>query len=147
MSLTVKSFSKNILLVAISGSMLAACGPTNVEPPQAQAPAPMVEATEPNPAEVAQPAPPPPEPERLQGLNPQQVITLMGEPSLVRRDGAVQVMLFENQTCVFEVVFREPSQHEYFQAHHIAARTLAGEATDTQACLMKVLPSGTWPDK
>ncbi len=147
MSLTVKRSTKNILFIGLCGSMLAACVPTDVEPPQAQAPAPVVEAEQPAALEAAQPAPPPPEPERLQGLNPQQVITLMGEPSLVRRDGSVQVMLFENETCVFEVVFREPSQHEYFQAHHIAARTLDGHGTDTQACLMKVLPNGAWPDK
>jgi len=146
-SLTVKSLPKNFLLAAIAASMLAACGPTNQETPQAQAPAPVVPAEQPATLEATEPTPPPPHPERLQGLNPQQVITLMGEPSLVRRDGSVQVMLFENETCVFEVVFREPSQHEYFQAHHYAARTLEGDASDALACLMKVLPNGAWPDK
>jgi len=144
-SLTVKSFSKSILFIAASG-LLAACGPTGVEPPQPQAPEPPIEAEQAVPQDIQQPAPPP-EPERLQGMNPGEVMALLGDPSLVRRDGAIQVMLFENEACVFEVVFREPSQNEYFQAHHIAARDRDGRATDTQACLMKVLPNGQWPDK
>ncbi|WP_286829479.1 MULTISPECIES: hypothetical protein [Kordiimonas] len=147
MSLTVKSVTHKLLLMGAAGSLLAACGPTAVEPPQTQAPEPVVETEQIAPQEETLPAAPPPEPERLQGLNPREVVTLLGDPTLVRRDGPVQVMLFENHDCVLEVVFREPNQNEYFQAHYIAARNLDGKTADTQACLMKVLPNGNWPDK
>ncbi len=59
----------------------------------------------------------------------------------------MQVMLFENTGCVFEVVFYEPTQGEYFEARHIAARTRKGNNVDIDACLASHLPGGHWPDE
>ncbi|NVJ98942.1 MAG: hypothetical protein HWE25_12370 [Alphaproteobacteria bacterium] len=113
------------------------------------APEPVATPTEPQvqPApEPATPAPSPANPDRLVGANPKAVIDLMGEPSLMRRDGTVQVMLFETTSCVFEVVFMEPHADAHFAATHLAARTRTGADTDLQACLASILPDGTWPD-
>ena len=86
----------------------------------------------------------PPDPTRLVGLNPAEVQSLMGAPSLVRRDANVQMMLFENGDCVFEVVFYEPSPDEYFTATTINARTTSGTDIDQTACLTDILPDGLW---
>ncbi len=89
---------------------------------------------------------PPVKPSRLKGLNPKQVQALVGPPSLVRRDGPVQVMLFETKSCVFEVIFFEPQAGAYFRAQQVQARTLRGHDTDAAACLARVLPNGQWLD-
>ena len=99
------------------------------------------------PLPIAEPPPPPaPEPNRLSGLNPKQVQALMGPPSLVRRDGAVQVMLFETSACVFEIIFYEPTPDTHFRAEQINARSRTGTDTNVQTCLIGVLPSGQWLD-
>ncbi|PCI64346.1 MAG: hypothetical protein COB37_01855 [Kordiimonadales bacterium] len=82
----------------------------------------------------------------LEGLNPKQVQAKLGEPSFVRRDANVQVMLFETKTCVFEVIFFEPTPGEHFTAAKINARTRKGVQTDVQQCLGHIIPGGAWLD-
>lgn len=127
--------------------LLAACGGTQ-EPAATQTPAEVVAPAEEAAPLVEQPAPPePPNPARLTGLNPKEVQALIGEPSLVRRDANVQVMLFENHDCVFEVIFYEPSENEHFEAKETNARTRRGTDIDRTECLVKVLPNGLWLDQ
>ncbi len=124
--------------------LVAACGPTTPAP-EVVAPAPVIE---PAPQPLAEIHPrEPANPERLIGQNPQSVLSLMGAPTLVRRDDTVQVMLFENASCVFEVVFFEPDTNAYFEARHIAARTPGGIKVGTDECLAAHLPGGHWPDE
>lgn len=124
--------------------LVAACGPTTPAP-EVTAPAPVIE---PAPQPLAEIHPrEPANPERLMGQSPKAVQELMGAPTLVRRDDTVQVMLFENAACVFEVVFFEPDTDAYFEARHIAARTPGGIKVGTDECLAAHLPGGHWPDE
>lgn len=131
---------------------LAACmgggepAPVIEAPIQTPEPAPQVAAVETAPVVEEAPALPKPEPDRLAGLNPKQVQALMGEPSLVRRDNNVQVMLFETSACVFEIVFYEPDPDSHFHADRMNARTRSGTDMDLQTCLVDVLPGGQWLD-
>lgn len=125
--------------------LLAACGPAGTEEPAVVAPPP-VETPAPAPTEEATPFVPV-DPDRLTGLTPKDVVSLMGEPGLMRRDGPVQVMLFENHSCVVEIVFMEPDPDAHFQADHVTARDRDGNDTDLQACLTQLLPDGQWPDQ
>jgi hypothetical protein len=114
-------------------------------PPEPVAtPAPPPPVTDTAPAQTASPTPP--DPSRLDGLTPVEVIALMGEPGLVRRDGKVQVMLFEGGSCVYELVFIEPDPDAHFEVRHHSARTRRGEDTDAETCLSHILPDGTWPE-
>jgi len=122
---------------------LAACAPESAPPPQATAPAPAQMPA----AEAPAPKPEPPNPERLSGLTPREVQALVGEPSLVRREDTVQVMLFEKPSCVLEVVFYEGHPDDYFRAKSISARTRQGEAVDASTCLAAVLPGGRWREE
>ena len=95
--------------------MISACATPTA--PVTQAPAPAVAAA---PVEVEAPAPEPvapalaaPEPiavdmARIENQTPTEVIGYLGTPSLVRRDDTVQVMIFETNTCVVEVIFLNP---------------------------------------
>ncbi|GHF14907.1 hypothetical protein GCM10017044_06290 [Kordiimonas sediminis] len=75
------------------------------------------------------------DPGELQGKTPAQVQTIMGEPDLVRRDGSMQVMLFETNQCVLDVVFYESSVGEHFRASAISARSRDGKDVDAVQCL------------
>ena len=88
----------------------------------------------------------PPDPTRLTGLNPAEIQALLGAPTLVRRDANVQMMLFENGNCVFEVVFLEPTPSEHFKAAATNARTTNGTDMNQSKCLADLLPMGQWLD-
>ncbi|MCJ9429789.1 hypothetical protein [Kordiimonas marina] len=139
-----RTFAVKTLAVSVFLS-LAACAPESAPPPQATAPAPveMPAAETPAPA----PKPEPPNPERLAGLNPKEVQALVGEPTLVRRENTVQVMLFEKPSCVLEVVFYEDHPGDYFRAKNISARTRQGTPVDASACLTDILPGGQWREE
>ena len=78
----------------------------------------------------------------LMGLSPSEVINRMGKPNLVRRDGLGQIMLFERETCVFDVVFYADNIEAPYLAEHISARTLSGQKRDSQQCLSEIKPGG-----
>lgn len=132
------------LALTVTATLVSACMGTTTQPPQpVTTPAPEPETT---PVEVLAPPPPPPSPDRLDGLTPVDVLALLGEPGLVRRDGKIQVMLFETDDCVLELVFVEPSPDDHFLVTHLDARDRRGAGTDPTACLTQILPEGTWPD-
>lgn len=78
----------------------------------------------------------------LIGLSPSEVIIRMGSPSLVRRDGLGQVMLFEYATCVFDIVFYAETIETPYTVTHISARTPLGQNIDKQQCLASIKPNG-----
>ena len=112
-------------LTALAAMTLAACMGT-------EAPAPVT---------VPEPAPIVVDFSQIEQRTPGDVIAYLGEPTLVRRDDTVQVMLFEAAGCVFEVVFFEPDNGDYFRAHHYSARTRTGSDTDPQLCARQLLES------
>lgn len=76
---------------------------------------------------------------RIEGATPADVQNYLGAPSLVRRDGPVQAMIFETSSCVFEVIFYEPSNGDHFRAEHIDARSRSGNPADVEACVRTLL--------
>lgn len=130
--------SKFILMPAL---FLAACsGGPSADPELAPiivvAPAPVAE------AEIEMIAKEPARAESLMGLSPSAVITRMGPPNLVRRDGLGQVMLFEHETCVFDVVFYADTIEAPYRVAHISSRTPSGKGIDKQLCLTALKPDG-----
>lgn len=144
--MAVKSALMRSLYLTGAAALLSACMGATTEPPKPVTTPIPPEDTRPASVAVETPPPPPPSPDRLNGLTPVDVITLLGEPGLVRRDGKVQVMLFETKDCVLELVFVEPSPDDHFHVTHLAARDRQGADTDQTACLTQILPEGTWPD-
>ena len=51
----------------------------------------------------------------------------------------VQAMIFETSSCVFEVIFYEPSNGDHFRAEHIDARSRSGNPADVEACVRTLL--------
>lgn len=80
--------------------------------------------------------------ENLMGLSPSDVILRMGSPNLVRRDGLGQVMLFEHEACVLDVVFFAETIEAPYSVEHISSRTPLGQKFDIQECLIRLKPDG-----
>ena len=136
---------------------LCACTAVSVDPAQSDPPGPTVSSEapateddtvvtnldtepdiEPVPADnpVVETAPEPAVPSLL-GETPASVQDKLGPPTLVRRDGPVQVMLYESDHCVLDITFEEPSRNDYFRATHITARTPTGDAVETAPCIRR----------
>lgn len=88
---------------------------------------------------------PPPEASRLLGLEPRHIQDLLGTPSLVRREGAAQVMQFKNGNCVLDIFFYEEAPGSAFLARHLASRLLDGAPIAPADCLAAILPDGRFP--
>ncbi|MFC3052033.1 hypothetical protein [Kordiimonas pumila] len=127
----------SLLLCAVA---LSACSATTSPPPATQQP-PAAPVVTPKPTKVAPPVTPQTNALSLKGLNPREVQDIAGEPSLVRRDNNVQVMLYETNSCVLEIVFYEPAPEAHFEAKHVNARTRSGESTNADKCFALVLAS------
>lgn len=132
--------------VFLVGQLTAACqtaAPVPAPEPEPEV-APVVEEAPPAPEP---PPPPPPEPEAgdLLKLEPKTVQALLGAPTLVRRDGHVQLMQFSAENCRLDVVFYEDVTGAPFEASHVEARDLAGASIDTDACLSEILGGEDWP--
>jgi len=139
-------YIKLMPLLLLGACMGADTVPTEIVTTPEPETAPVIAATK-SPVIIEEAPPPPvPEPSRLSGLNPKEVQALVGDPSLVRRDQNVQIMLFENRNCVFEIIFYEPDLNAYFRADHINARDRNGADMDLQSCLISILPGGRWLD-
>ena len=130
--------NKSLLILAL---LLTACGEVKI-PAASPAPESVIEPE----LEVIIAEPeiitPPARVEKLTGLSPSQVIALMGSPSLVRRDGLGQVMLFEHEACVFDIVFYAETIETPYKVVHISARTRQGQQSDKQLCLTALKPDG-----
>lgn len=125
-----------LLLAACMGAEEAPPAPAIPPAPAEETPPVVVESVpEPEPA----PAPIVVDFARIDGQTPADVLAYIGAPTLVRRDENVQVMIFENSVCVFEVVFYEPNDGDYFRARHYGARNKSGQNVDTEACARSLL--------
>lgn len=120
------------LLAALAACAEDAPAPEIVHTPPVD-PEPVIAAT----AEEPEPEPPAPRlpAASLMGQPIHALQAQLGAPSLVRRDGAVQVMLYENATCVLDITLREARPDDYFRAHHITARDTTGADVDADTCI------------
>lgn len=124
--------------MVFGASVLTACGTAPAPAPVAPAPAPAVEetlnaSTAPAP-EIIEPQPLVVDLSNIENATPADVISYMGAPTLVRRDENVQVMIFEAERCVVEVVFYEPDNGEHFRSEWVTARLKSGQEAETIAC-------------
>ncbi|WP_262693330.1 hypothetical protein [Kordiimonas aquimaris] len=124
--------------------LLSACSTPPVTTPAAE----IVEPQTPTPISLPQedPAPEPTTPapiivdfDMINGQTPASVQNYLGQPSLVRRDENVQIMIYETDVCVFQVTFYEPANGDHFRAEHTDARTRKGLATDAENCVQQLL--------
>lgn len=132
------------LLLVMTAFMLAACV-GDAEPVVTAPPPPDKTVQAPAPVEVAPATPTPREVPDLMTLTAADVQYELGAPSLVRRDGPVQTMLYESGFCVLDVTLMEGSPDEYFRVQHIVARAASGSDVDFEACVANFLldPYGT----
>ena len=127
-----KLIKKTTLIATL---LLSACSQTPVP----------VATPEPVPEDVApviEPVVKPAVAEELMGLSPSDIIIRMGPPNLVRRDGLGQVMLFEHDTCVFDVIFYADTIEAPYKVSYMSARTRQGQNIDKQLCLTAIKPNG-----
>lgn len=138
-----KNFRQYGALVALL-PLISAC--TGEAEPAPVIPAPAV-AEEIQPIKRAEPEPAAIEADlaQIENATPAQVLAYVGEPALVRRDETVQVMTFETEHCVFEVIFYEPSPDDHFEARYINARDRTGRSSDPEVCLTEILAAAAAP--
>lgn len=128
-------------LALLTIGALTACG---TAPPPAPAPV--------APVPVTQTPVPSPDPEwtlnadALMGLRPVRVLDYLGEPSLMRRDGPVQIALYERSSCVLELVFEEPQLNDGFYIRYINARDRQTARADITPCLAAVMENQPIPE-
>jgi len=104
----------------------------------------------------ATPTPPPPKPteeappklekriiradsRKLAGLGPVVVQNLLGVPDLLRRDGNVQIALYEQPSCILDLTYFSAAPGTGFALTHVAARTPLGQRADADDCLTDIL--------
>lgn len=88
-----------------------------------------------------------PQAEQLLNKAPAMVQGFLGQPSLVRHDGNVQVFQFKNQTCVLDVYFYREGAGEGFLANHVDVRTNNGGELEPNTCLKGFFVEGNYPEE
>jgi len=78
----------------------------------------------------------------LMDKTPAEVVSMMGEPSLVRRLVLMQSMLFDAKNCVVDVVFYAEKSGEPYKASHVLARDKQGGDVNVDVCLKTAIPNG-----
>lgn len=138
----------------ITAAVLSACQTTGSTSPgaTAKAAAPEAAAAKVVPAEAAQPAPQtaarPPQPvvtappindnpNQLMGLDRDGLVTLLGQPNLVRREKPAEIWQYVTADCVFDVVLydRGPA----YRVTYLEARNAAADRLEPRPCLNQVL--------
>ena len=77
--------------------------------------------------------------DRLLTRAPADVQTLLGPPSLVRRDGETQIMLYEIGACVLDITFMGKTVGDGFAATYVAARDRVGHDVSKRDCLTALI--------
>lgn len=130
------------LLLAL---LVSACATPLPEPTKVVPATPEADQAESLPAPPPLLPPPAPDADRLLGLEPRHIQDALGTPSLVRREGAAQVMQFKNGNCVLDIFFYEEAPGGAFLARHLASRLLDGAPITPGDCLAAILPDGRFP--
>lgn len=126
-------------LISAAALTVAACSTPQTPAPVQQTAAPIETPPQEVPAPIEEPAGPSVDFSLINGKTPASVQDYLGQPSLVRRDENVQIMIFETDTCVFQVTFYEPSNGDHFRAEHTDARNRKGNAYDPELCVQQLL--------
>ncbi len=123
--------------------------------PPAPAPAPVAEVAQPPapppaqpPAEVAivlpPPAPPAPrvfDPTELNGKQREEVIGLLGGPSIARREPGAELLLYEGQGCVLYVFLYDPPAGGAAHVEYTEVGPRTRDPSRDRACLLGMLQS------
>ena len=80
---------------------------------------------------------PPPEKQSLQliGRDPAEVAALLGTPALDHSEGIARQLQFANGACVLDIFFYPDRKSGKVAATYLEARTRAGQAFETRACV------------
>lgn len=128
--------------------------PTAQLSPVPQAPAPVAEAAAlppappppPPPPEVAivvpPPAPPAPrtfDPTQLNGKQREEVIGLLGGPSIARREPGAELLLYEGQGCVLYVFLYDPPAGGAARVEYTEVGPRTRDPSRDRACLLGML--------
>jgi len=71
----------------------------------------------------------------LIGREPAEVAALLGTPALDRSEGRARQLQFANATCVLDIFFYPDKKRGKVAATYLEARTRAGQAFGTRACI------------
>ena len=71
----------------------------------------------------------------LMGRAPAEVTALLGTPALDRSEGPARQLQFANASCVLDVFFYPDRSSGKVAATYLEARTRAGQAFETRACV------------
>lgn len=125
-------------------AFLSACA-TEVEqapPPVEETPAPVVVEPEPLPEPEPEPLP---DPDTLLNQNPADIVTLLGEPGLVRWEGNVQVFQYSHLDCVLDLVFIEQGEDGFSLRYYETRSAESAERVDAPLCLDALLKARAEP--
>ena len=126
-------------------ALLVACAAPPRQPVEPTPAPPEPAETEPAESLPEETPAPLPDADLLLGLEPRRIQDVLGTPSLVRREGAAQVMQFKDGNCVLDVIFYEEAPGGAFRAEHLASRLTDGTPHEPQECLAAILPDGQFP--
>jgi len=108
-----------------------------VVPPVAASPA--APETETDPATAALPPEPviDDNPQRLMGLGPGALSTILGEPELIRREAPAEIWQYRNDNCVLDVFLYDTAGRR--EVTYVEARDGAAQQIEARACLNELL--------
>ncbi len=125
------------------------------EAPETAAPAPTPETAAPAPAPKSLPdlamspdvrgrdiVPGPdrgPAPRTLLGLEHQQVMALLGEPSFKRRDDPAQIWQYRDSTCILDVFLYRPEGGGAYRVTHVEVRGYGVIKVSREDCFLRLL--------
>lgn len=80
-----------------------------------------------------------PDPDTLLQKSPADIVTLLGDPGLVRWEGNVQVFQYDNQDCVLDMVFIEQESGGFLLSYYETRSVQSAERVDAPLCLDALL--------
>lgn len=67
--------------------------------------------------------------------SPAMIQNKFGEPALIRWDGSMQILQYQGDNCVVDVIFYEATEGEGFNATHLRGRNSNGAQSNGIDCL------------
>ena len=82
------------------------------------------------------------DPGRLIGMGRDQVVALLGTPTLLRRDPPAELWLYEGQSCTAHLFLYQDSQDGDYQVRHLETQVGQDQADAGAACLANLMTRG-----